>query len=388
MEDVYICSSYRTVIGKINGQFSKISAIKLGSDVLAACYKKINLEPENIDQVIIGQTFFSGQGQNPARQTALAAKLPPEVTAYTINMLSGSGLKAIFEGFNSIRAGKANIIYAGGQENMTMTNHSANIRLKSIIGNVVWKDTLLTDGVVDIFLNLEISSVANDLAKKYNVSKEIQDRFAVMSQNHAIKSIDNEYFTSEITLIPDYHEPFIDECPIRNGSLDSFNTSLALAEDSLITKRNSAQMADGAAGVLLVSATQLCAKNILPQVRVVGMVQVGCEPIDMGLAPIIAIKSLINKIKWSVEEVDLYEIDECYAVHAILCIDMLNINLGKVNVSGGSIALGNPLGTSGVRMLVTLIHNLKRLKKHKGIATIGVEGGMGLAIAIENIEKF
>lgn len=387
MEDVYICSSFRTVIGKINGQFSKIPAIKLGSNTLLACYKKINLNPENIDQVIIGQVFSSGQGQNPARQTAIFAKLPPQVTAHTVNMQNGSGLKAIFEGFNCIRTGNASVIYAGGQENMTMANHFANIRFKTIMGTVEWKDTLYTDGIVDTFLDLEMDKVAEHMSKKYNVTQHLQNKFAVMSHNLAAESINNKHFLSEIAPIPDYLEPFIDECPMHNVNLEQL-TDPTISENCYVSKINSACMADGAAGVILVSGSHLKKFNVSPQVQVVGMVQVGCEPIDMTLASITAIQELLKKTKWSIDDVDLFEIDDSFAVQAMLCIDNLCIDISKVNISGGSIAFGNPLGASSARMLVTLIHNMKRLKKRKGIVSLCINGGMGIAVAVENVESF
>lgn len=382
MEDVYICSSYRTTLGKIYGQYSKTPAVELGSKVLSKCIETASIEPHELSQVIIGQTFTAGQGQNPARQTTIMSKLPPEVSAYTINMITGSSLRAVYDGYSGIRTGAFSIAYAGGQDNATLANHSVNLRLNEEIGHIQWKDTVISDGLTDAFVNLQMGDIADHLSHAFIVSRPLQDKFALMSQTRALRAIENEYFQNEIVCL---NSDDVDEYPWKNVTLDQLANlpTLFSSESATITSGNSADLSDGAAGVLLVSQSEITRKNIVPQARIVAISQIGCEPIEMGRAAIKAIETVCKKVNWSYDMIDLFEIDENFSVQAMICIDYLNLDLEKVNVSGGSIALGNPMAANGCRILVTLIHNLNRLDKNRGVAAVCIGGGMGIGIAIE-----
>ncbi|RZC39083.1 Thiolase N and/or ketoacyl-synt domain containing protein [Asbolus verrucosus] len=385
--EVYILSACRTAIGKYNGQFESFPATHLGSVAVTEALKRASLNPRDVDQVMMGQVLTSGQGQNPARQTSVRAQIPYSVPACTVNMLCGSGLKSVCLAYQAIRNEDDEIVVAGGQESMTRAHHSAYIRGISKVGAVHFHDTLLHDGMTDAFNDVHMGQTAEHLAKEHVISREAQDRFALQSQKKAEEAIKSGHFKKEIVPVPD---------PKSGKSIDrdefpKFGTTLealgklrpAFSPQGSVTAGNASGLNDGAAAVVLSGERQVKARDLKPLAKIVAVAEVGLDPLDMGLGPIEAVKKVLVKAKWTKEEVDLYEINEAFAVQSIIVIKTLQVDEKKVNISGGAVALGHPIGASGARVLVTLIHNLERLGKKKGVAALCIGGGMGIAIAIE-----
>lgn len=387
MADVYIVSACRTPIGSFQGQFEKNSAIELGSIVIAEAVNRAGLQPENVDQVIMGQVLVAGQGQNPGRQAAIGAKIPYTTPAYTINMLCGSGLKSVALGYQSIKLGDNEIIVAGGQESMTRAEHTAFIR-GGKVGNLTLTDTLLRDGLHDAFnKDTHMGNTAEHLSKLYNISRELQDEYACGSQNKAEVSIKGGLFEKEIVAVPQKRTGNLitqDEFPRFGTTIEKLSKlKSCFIANGTVTAGNSSGINDGAAAVLLVSEKQLLEKKLTPLAKIVGFAEVGVDPMCMGTGPIGAVNNLLKKIGWSKEDVDLFELNEAFAVQSLVVNNALDIDKSKINITGGAIALGHPVGSSGTRVLVTLIHNLLRLNKKKGVASLCIGGGMGIAMAIE-----
>ncbi|GJQ75434.1 hypothetical protein Trydic_g23601 [Trypoxylus dichotomus] len=383
---VYIISACRTAIGSLIGQFSKIPAVNLGSTVIAEVIKRADIDPNEISEVIMGQVLTAGSGQNPARQAALLAGISNDIPAYTINMVCGSGLKAVYNGFNLIKSGEVSAVVCGGMENMSLAKHCINLRGGKKLGNLEMEDTILVDGLMDPNVKMHMGKTAEYLAKKYGVSRHEQDTYALNSHIKARDSITNGYFEDEILAVKDTKGNLIrkDE-QVRFDTCEEALSKLkpVFEEDGSVTAGNSSSINDGAAALLLCNLDTLTIKNLNPLARIVAFAQSALDPIEMGLGPIKAVRSLLNKANWNLEDVDLFEINEAFAVQSILVIRELNVDPDKVNVSGGAIALGHPIGCSGARILVTLLYNLRRLKKGRRIAALCIGGGMGIAIAVE-----
>ncbi|XP_057653427.1 acetyl-CoA acetyltransferase, cytosolic [Diorhabda carinulata] len=387
MADVYIVSACRTPIGNFQGQFDKFSAAELGSIVIAEAVKRAGLQPENVDQVIMGQVLVAGQGQNPGRQAAVGAKIPYTTPAYTINMLCGSGLKAVALGYQAIKLGDNEIIVAGGQESMTRAEHTAYVR-SGKFGNLTLADTLLKDGLHDAFnKDTHMGNTAEHLSKLYNIPRELQDEYSCESQIKAEVSIKQGLFEKEIVAVPQKRTGTLittDEFPRFGTALEKLSKlKSCFIPNGTVTPGNSSGINDGAAAVLLVNEKQLKEKELTPLAKIVGFAEVGVDPMCMGTGPIGAVNNLLKKIGWSKEDVDLFELNEAFAVQSLVVNNALGIDKSKINITGGAIALGHPVGASGTRILVTLIHNLLRLNKKKGIASLCIGGGMGIAMAIE-----
>uniref|UniRef100_A0A6P7F7L2 Uncharacterized protein LOC114326614 n=1 Tax=Diabrotica virgifera virgifera TaxID=50390 RepID=A0A6P7F7L2_DIAVI len=387
MSDVYIVAACRTPIGSFQGQFEKHSAVDLGAVVIAEAIKRANLQPEDVDKVIMGQVLTAGQGQNPARQAALAAKIPTTCPALRLDFLCGSGLSTVASGYQGIKTGDCEIIIAGGQESMTRAQHAAYLR-NAKMGNLNLADTLLTDGLhCAINKDTHMGHTAEHLARIYSISREAQDEFACKSQNKAEKAITDGLFEKEIVGVPEKKTGNLiakDEFPKFGTTVEKLSKLRpCFISNGTVTAGNASGINDGAAAVLLVSEKQLKQRQLTPLARIVGFAEVGVDPMIMGMGPVGAVNNLLKKIGWSKEDVDLYELNEAFAVQSIAVNKELGIDESKINITGGAIALGHPLGCSGTRVLVTLIHNLHRLSLKRGVAALCIGGGMGIALAVE-----
>ena len=383
--DVVIIDAVRTPIGSYKGSLKDIKADKLGSIVIKEIIKRSKINFDEIDEVILGQVLTAGCGQNPARQASVNAGIPISKPAHIINQVCGSGLRAIISGYQSIKLGDAKIVISGGQENMSMAPHSIifNKSIKNIKDKLI--DTLIYDGLHDAFNNYHMGLTAENIAQKFKISREEQDNYAFNSQKKTQTSINNNKFKDEIVHInQDNSTLYKDEYPrfdLRVSDLKKLRT--VFKENGTVTPGNSSGINDGAAAILLTSLEEANKKSIEPLGKIISWASVGVEPSLMGLGPIEAVNQAIKKANWKLEDIDLFEINEAFAAQSIAVIRELKINESKVNVNGGAIALGHPIGASGARILVTLIHEMKRQNKKKGCATLCIGGGMGIALCIE-----
>ncbi|CAK9819325.1 Acetyl-CoA acetyltransferase, cytosolic [Anthophora plagiata] len=389
-DDVVIVSAVRTPIGSFCGSLSSLKASDLGSVVIKESLARVNVEPADVSEVVLGQVLTAGQGQNPARQAAMKAGIPITVPAYLINMLCGSGLKAVMNGYMSIKAGENQIVVAGGQENMSLAQHVTYLRNGVKIGECNLRDSLLFDGLTDAFHGIHMGITAENISKDFNISREEQDEYAVESQQRTETAITSGYFDKEIVpvTIPTKKEPIImdkDEYPKFGTTIESLQKlkPVFLKTDGTITVGNSSGINDGAAALVLMKAGTAVQRGLSPLAKIVAVAETGVEPRIMGTGPIPAVELVLQKAKWTKEEVDLYELNEAFASQSIACVRGLGLDHKKVNINGGAIALGHPIGASGARVLVTLLHSLERTGGNKGIASLCVGGGMGVAIAIQ-----
>lgn len=362
----------------------------MGSIVIKESLIRAGLKGTDVNEVIMGQILTTGEGQNPARQAAINAGIPIHVPAYQVNMLCGSGLKSIISGYSSIKTGESDIIVAGGQESMSRTPHAMYLRNGVKFGNCNLLDTLLDDGLTDAFYNIHMAITAENIAEKYAISREAQDYYASKSQQKTENAINAGYLVKEIipVTITNKKESIViskDEFP-KFGTTTEKLAKLRPAfrpNNGTVTAGNASGINDGAAAVVLMSQEVAESKGISPLAKIVAVAQVGVDPQIMGIGPIEAVKLVLKKANWLKEEVDFYELNEAFAAQAIVCIQELGLDPEKVNVNGGAIALGHPIGMSGTRILVTLLHTLERTGKKKGIASLCIGGGMGIAMAVE-----
>ncbi|XP_029160817.1 acetyl-CoA acetyltransferase, cytosolic isoform X3 [Nylanderia fulva] len=372
------------------GCLSSLKASEMGSIVIKESLIRAGLEGTDVNEVIMGQILTTGEGQNPARQAAINAGIPIHVPAYQVNMLCGSGLKSIINGYSSIKMGESDIIVAGGQESMSRAPHAMYLRNGVKFGNCNLLDTLLDDGLTDAFHNIHMAITAENIAEKYGISREAQDSYASKSQQKAENAINAEYFAKEIIPVTIANKKesiviFKDEFP-KFGTTTEKLAKLRPAfrpNNGTVTAGNASGINDGAAAVVLMSQEVAESKGISSLAKIVAIAQVGVDPQIMGIGPIEAVKLVLKKANWSKEEVDFYELNEAFAAQAIVCIQELGLDPEKVNVNGGAIALGHPIGMSGTRILVTLLHTLERTGKKKGVASLCIGGGMGIALAVE-----
>ena len=387
LKEVVIVGAVRTPIGAYKGSLKSIKADQLGSIVIKELLKKTNFNENEIDEVIIGQVLTAGSGQNPARQAAINAGIPISKPAHIINQVCGSGLRAVISGFQSIKLGESINIISGGQENMSMAPHSIFYREEKKISEDKLLDTMLNDGLIDAFNNYHMGVTAENVAKKFNISRQDQDEFALNSQKKTEAAIFKNKFDDELVKInQDGNILDKDEHPrvgLKLADLNKLKT--VFKENGTVTPGNSSGINDGAAALLLTNLEEAEKKSIKPLAKIVSWASVGIDPAIMGLGPIEAVRKAIKKAKWSLNEIDLFEINEAFASQSIAVIRELGIDQKKVNVNGGAIALGHPIGASGARILVTLTHELIRQNKNKGCATLCIGGGMGIALCIEKI---
>ena len=386
-KEVVIINAIRTPIGTYKGSLKNIKSQDLGSIVIKEVLKRSKFDKNEIDEVIMGQVLTAGVGQNPARQAAVNAGIPISKPAYVVNQVCGSGLRAVISGYQSIKLGESKNIISGGQENMSITPHSIFYRDEKKISEDKLLDTMINDGLIDAFNNYHMGVTAENVAKKFDISRQDQDEFALNSQKKTESATLQNKFDDELINI-NYNGNILDkdEHPRMGLELaDLKKLKTVFKENGTVTPGNSSGINDGAAALLLTTLEQAEKKSIKPLVKIVSWASVGVDPSLMGLGPIEAVREATKKANWSLDEIDLFEINEAFASQSIAVIRELGIDQKKVNVNGGAIALGHPIGASGARILVTLIHEMKRQKKNKGCASLCIGGGMGIALCIERI---
>ena len=386
-KEVVIVCALRTPIGTYNGALKNIKSHELGSIIIKGILEQSKFSSNEIDEVIMGQVLTTGAGQNPARQAAVHAGIPISKPAHIINQVCGSGLRAVISGYQSIKLGEAKNIISGGQENMSITPHSIFYKDKIVISKDNLINTMINDGLLDAFNDYHMGVTAENIAQKFNISRQDQDEFAFLSQKKTENAINQNKFKDEIININQNGIILSkDEHPrigINISDLEKLKT--VFLKDGTVTPGNSSGLNDGAAALLLTTSDEAKKKSIKPLARIVSWSSVGVEPALMGLGPIEAVRQATHKAKWNIEDIDLFEINEAFAAQSIAVIKELGIELKKVNVNGGAIALGHPIGASGARILVTLLHEMIKQKKNKGCASLCIGGGMGIALCIERI---
>ena len=388
--DVVITSALRTPIGRYKGSLKNLSASKLGSIVIKEVIYKSKLDiEEEIDEVIMGHVLTSGLGQNPARQASIGAGVPVSKPAHIVNQVCGSGLRSVVSGYQSIKLGENQIVIAGGQENMSRATHAIYYREDKKFSENKLVDTMIKDGLLDSFNDYHMGVTAENVADKYKISRDEQDNFSLNSQKKTEKAYSENKFQDELIKlkIEDGDKKFIfekDEHPRENLSIDDLKKlKTVFKENGTVTPGNSSGINDGAAALVLMSREQAEKKSLEPLVKIVSWATCGVEPSLMGLGPIPSIQEALSKANWKIDEVDLFEINEAFAAQSIAVIEELKIPEQKVNVNGGAIALGHPIGASGARILVTLVHEMIKQDKKKGCAALCIGGGMGIAMCIE-----
>ncbi len=389
-KDVVITSALRTPIGRYKGSLKNLSASKLGSIVIKEVIYKSKLDiEEEIDEVIMGHVLTSGLGQNPARQASIGAGVPVSKPAHIVNQVCGSGLRSVVSGYQSIKLGENQIVIAGGQENMSRATHAIYYREDKKFFENKLIDTMIKDGLLDSFNDYHMGVTAENVADKYKISRDEQDNFSLNSQKKTQKAYSENKFQDELIKlqIEDGDKKFIfekDEHPRENLSIDDLKKlKTVFKENGTVTPGNSSGINDGAAALVLMSRKQAEKKSLVPLVKIVSWATCGVEPSLMGLGPIPSIQEALSKANWKIDEVDLFEINEAFAAQSIAVIEELKIPEQKVNVNGGAIALGHPIGASGARILVTLVHEMIKQDKKKGCAALCIGGGMGIAMCIE-----
>ena len=387
--DIVIVSATRTPVGSFSGALSPLPAHELGAIAVKSAIEKAGVKADEVDEVILGQILTAGQGQNPARQAAMKAGVPQEKTAWNLNQLCGSGLRAVALGMQQIANGDAKIIVAGGQESMSNSQHAAFLRNGQKMGEMKLLDTMLRDGLLDAFHGYHMGNTAENIATKWQISRDEQDAFAVASQNKAEAAQKAGKFKDEITpvtvstrkgdIVVDQDEY------IRHGTtLDSVGKlKPAFSKEGTVTAGNASGINDGAAAVVLMTAGEAKKRGLTPLATIKAWATAGVDPAIMGSGPIPASRKALEKAGWKVSDLDLIEANEAFAAQAIAVNKDMGWDTNKVNVNGGAIAIGHPIGASGARVLVTLLHEMKRRDAKKGLATLCIGGGMGIALCVE-----
>jgi len=391
MTDIVITSAKRTPIGKFLGSLSNFSASELGKFAIDSVIEECKLDKNSIDEVIMGQVLTGGAGQNPARQASMLAGIPKEKSALTVNQVCGSGLRAVSLAAQSILTNQSNIVVAGGQESMSNAHHTINLRngLKMGDGNI--KDSMIVDGLWCAMNDYHMGTTAENIAEKYNISKDDQDQFATESQNKTENAQKNNHFNNEIIPIEikskkETIEFNSDEFPRHGTTFDKINSlKPVFKKEGTVSAGNASGLNDGSAAVILMKESKANELNLQPLARIVSWATVGVDPTIMGIGPVPAVKKALEVASWTLDDLDVIEANEAFAAQSLAVSKELNWDLSKVNVNGGAIALGHPIGASGTRVLVTLIHELVRSNKNKGIATLCIGGGQGIAMCIERI---
>lgn len=390
MQDVVIVAATRTAVGSFQGALANVPAVELGAAVIRQLLSQTGVEGASIDEVIMGQVLTAGAGQNPARQAAIKAGLPFAVPAMTLNKVCGSGLKALHLATQAIRCGDAEIIIAGGQENMSLANYvMPGARTGLRMGHATMVDTMISDGLWDAFNDYHMGITAENLAQKYEISREAQDAFAALSQQKAAAAIESGRFVDEITpiLIPQRKgEPLsfaTDEQPRAGTTAESLaKLKPAFKKDGSVTAGNASSLNDGAAAVMLMSASKAEHLGLPVLARIAGYANAGVDPAIMGIGPVSATRRCLEKAGWTLEDLDLIEANEAFAAQSLSVAHELGLDPAKLNVNGGAIALGHPIGASGCRVLVTLLHEMIKRDARKGLATLCIGGGQGVALAL------
>ena len=381
--DIVITSAVRSPIGSYKGGLKDLKADQIGSECIKHAIKKSKIKPEDIDEIIMGQVLTSGQGQNPARQAAINANIPNSKPAHLVNQVCGSGLRSIISGYQQITLNDANIIISGGQENMSRSHHSIYYRIEKKLNKENLLDTMINDGLIDAFNNYHMGITAENVAKKFNVSRENQDEFAFDSQMKTLNAIKNKKFENEIIKIKNSNL-IEDEYPKKDIKIEDLKKFDPVFKDGgSVTAGNSSGLNDGAAAVVLMKRSDAENRGLQPLAKIKCWSNTGVDPSIMGIGPISAINLATKKANWKIKDVDLFEINEAFAAQSITVINELKLPIDKVNVNGGAIALGHPIGASGTRIVVTLLHEMIKRDSKKGVASLCVGGGMGIALCVE-----
>ena len=386
---IVITSACRTAVGSLGKSLKNVKAEDLGSAVISKSITKSNIKPSDLDEIILGQVLTGGSGQNPARQAAMKAGVPKEVPAYIVNQVCGSGIRSIASGYQSIKAGNSKILIAGGQENMSLAPHAIHLRDGKKLGDAELVDTMIKDGLWDAFHGYHMGVTAENVAEKFQVTREEQDKFSLKSQEKALKAQKDNKFNDEIINFKirskkaetNFNK---DEHPREGINLDALSRlKPVFKKDGSVTAGNASGINDGAAAVTLMSKQEAELRGLEKLVTVKSWASCGVDPALMGTGPIPSAKKALDLAGWKINDVDLFEINEAFAAQSIAVVKTLSIPEEKVNVNGGAIALGHPIGASGTRILVTLIHEMIKRGVKKGLATLCIGGGMGIAICVE-----
>ena len=389
MKNVIITSASRTAVGSLNKTLKNVPGYELGSNVIIEAIKKSNLNARDVDEVIFGQVLTGGAGQNPARQASIKSGIPKEKPAYIVNQVCGSGIRSVASGFQSVKSGDSKIVIAGGQESMSLAPHAIHLRDGKKLGDTELTDTMIKDGLWDAFHGYHMGITAENVAEKFQVTRDEQDKFAVKSQEKAIKAQKENKFKDEIVNFKikskkaeiNFNK---DEHPREGINLETLKRlKPVFKKDGTVTAGNASGINDGAAAVTIMSDVEAEKRGVQKLVAIKSWASCGVEPSLMGTGPIPSSKKALELAGWSVKDVDLFEINEAFAAQSLAVLKTLSIPEEKVNVNGGAIALGHPIGASGTRILVTLIHEMIKRDVKKGLATLCIGGGMGIAMCIE-----
>ena len=385
-KDIIITSAFRTPIGSYMGSLSSYKPTQLGTEVIKKCLSDSNLNNDDVDLIYLGQVLQTGSGQNPARQAAMNAGINKEKTATTINQVCGSGLAAISLAYNSLKLGDGNIIIAGGQESMSNAPHYINLKKDEELDKKKLQHSMMIDGLIDSYDHYHMGVTAENVAQKYQITRAEQDSFALNSQKKAISAIETNKFRDEIVPVKIDDKLILknDEYPRKDTNLEKLSQlKTVFKEDGTVTAGNASGLNDGAAAVVIMNYENAKKRNLKPLAKIVSWAQCGVDPSLMGTGPIPASRLALKKAGWNIKDLELVESNEAFAAQAIAVNKELGLNSEIVNVNGGAIALGHPIGASGARILVTLIHEMKKRKLKKGLATLCIGGGMGIAMCIE-----
>ena len=387
--EVVIASGARTPIGAFNGGFATLAASELGSTAITEALNRAGVSADDVSEVILGQVLTAGLGMNPARQAAMAADVPKERTAFSINQVCGSGLRAVALGAQAIKAGDSAIVVAGGQENMTQSPHVSHLRAGTKMGNAELVDSMINDGLWDVFNGYHMGITAENVATQWQISRDQQDEFALQSQERAEAAQKAGTFKDEIVpvTVPNRKGGIViedDEHPRHGTTMEALQKLRpAFDQEGTVTAGNASGINDGAAAVVLMSAAEADSRGIEPLAKIKNWATEGIDPSIMGAGPIPASKKALEKAGWSSDDVELIEANEAFAAQACAVAKEMGWDNEIINVNGGAIALGHPIGASGARVLVTLLHEMKRRDVHKGLATLCIGGGMGIAMCVE-----
>jgi acetyl-CoA C-acetyltransferase len=389
MKNICITSAKRTAIGSLGKSLKNVNAEDLGSAVISSVVENSKLKLNDLDEVIMGQVLTGGSGQNPARQASIKSGIPKETPAYIVNQVCGSGIRSVASGFQSIMAGDSKILVAGGQENMSLAPHAIHLRDGKKLGDTELIDTMIKDGLWDAFHGYHMGITAENVAEKFQVTRDEQDKFALKSQENALKAQRENKFSDEIINLKikskkaeiDFSK---DEHPRTGINLDTLSRlKPVFKKDGTVTAGNASGINDGAAAVALMTSEEAEKRSLKKLVSIKSWASCGVDPALMGTGPIPSAKKALDLAGWTIKDVDLFEINEAFAAQSIAVVKTLSIPEEKVNVNGGAIALGHPIGASGTRILVTLIHEMIKRDVKKGLATLCIGGGMGIAMCVE-----
>ena len=389
ISDIVIASGARTPIGSFNGALASMASHELGALAIGAALDKAGVSPDDVSEVVMGQVLTAGAGMNAARQASMAAGVPQERTAYGVNQVCGSGLRTIALGAQAIAVGDASVVVAGGHESMSQAPHAAHLRDGQKMGNLEFVDTMIKDGLWDAFNGYHMGVTAENVAEQWQITRDQQDEFAAASQQRAEAAIEAGTFADEIvpvTIKTRKGETVVDtdEYPRAGTTTETLGKLRpAFDKEGTVTAGNASGINDGAAATVLMTAAEAEKRGITPMARIASWATVGLDPAIMGAGPIPASQAALEKAGWSADDIDLIEANEAFAAQACAVAKELGLDAGKVNVNGGAIALGHPIGASGTRIMVTLLHEMARRDAKKGLATLCIGGGMGIAMCVE-----